>query len=157
MTTGRRLPLSVLGVALITTALGGQPPPDYEGACSDAGCHDQYGQRTNLHDPVEEGLCDSCHRPSTIAVHKFEFTEKGAALCTQCHDEHEGRIKHAPVADGECIACHDPHASNAQGLLKGQTVGAVCEDCHDKTSAHLTFLHGPTAVGACTTCHDPHA
>jgi predicted CXXCH cytochrome family protein len=147
----------VVSAVIAWTGAKGQPPPNYQGKCSDAGCHDQFAKRAVVHDPVAEEGCDLCHEPSAVGQHQFTFTESGAALCLECHEEHEGKVRHAPAADGECLTCHDPHASDAKGLLQAASLGALCAECHEETTEGLSFLHGPTAVGACTVCHSAHA
>lgn len=147
--------LSVAGL-LFAGPDGNKPPPGYSGKCSDAGCHDQYGTRTVVHDPISSDSCDVCHKLADEVQHRFTFTASGGKLCFDCHEEHDVKVPHSPAQDGDCTSCHDPHASQTKGLLKGATIAAVCLDCHEDVTEGLDFLHGPTAVGACTICHGPH-
>ncbi|UCC30144.1 MAG: hypothetical protein JSU86_18340 [Phycisphaerales bacterium] len=154
------LPMSIAAVAAsawLGSIVLAQPPPDYKGDCTDAGCHDAYGRKAVVHDPVSTDSCDACHEEKDPAGHKFEFAEEGAGLCEACHDEHSGKVRHSPVADGECTACHDPHASDAKNLLVAATEVQLCGECHEDVTEDLAYLHGPVAAGACTVCHDPHA
>jgi len=153
-----------LGLALAVVALlawgrpvRAQPDRNYQGGCTDAGCHDQFTRQAVVHFPVSDNGCDSCHEASGVPKHQFKLTAEGAALCTDCHDAHQGRIRHSPVADGDCTTCHDPHASAAKGLLTDKNEAAVCGQCHDDVLEGLKFLHGPIGAGACSPCHDPHA
>lgn len=146
-----------IAVALPAGPSHAQPAPNYQGKCSDAGCHDQYGKRTVVHDPAGDDSCDACHEPSDDGEHKFTFVEQGAALCFECHDEFEGKVMHSPAEEGECTTCHDPHASQTAALLQAETVGEMCAECHEEITEDLAFLHGPVAAGACTGCHNPHA
>ena len=109
------------------------------------------------HAPAAEDSCDSCHEPVSEQQHEFRFTEEGAELCTQCHDEFSGKVQHAPAAEGQCTACHDSHGSATDKLLTSSSIGELCAECHEELTEDLKFVHGPVAAGACTLCHNPHA
>ncbi len=57
------LTANALTILAVAVGLGPQarPAADYEGDCSSAGCHDQYGNRSFVHDPISGGSCDDCH------------------------------------------------------------------------------------------------
>jgi len=145
---------SLLGTA---PTFGQAPPPpgDVRG-CQAAGCHDAFQGLPVRHAPLEGDGCDACHVSTDEAKHAFDLTEKGAALCTQCHDAQTGKSVHTPYADGDCTVCHDPHASKSRALLIGDGEGALCASCHDDVTDDLKYLHGPLAAGTCTACHQPH-
>lgn len=133
-----------------------QAAPKYAGACSQTACHGEFAKRRVVHAPVSAESCDACHEEADAAAHTFSLTNEGAALCTDCHDAFEGKVRHGPVAEG-CTTCHDPHGSHAAKLLTGDSIGALCADCHDDLTEGKGELHGPVAVGDCTTCHAAHA
>lgn len=154
---GLSLIASLVLLGSVTSAQNGEPPRDYRGKCGDAGCHAEYAERSVVHGPVAQEACDGCHEPVEGKVHRFTFVEKGADLCFECHDEHEGRVTHKPVANGQCERCHDPHGSKTRGLLTADSLNELCLECHDELLEEMSFLHGPVAVGACTVCHDAHS
>jgi len=142
---------------LAPVMLGQAERPDYTQNCTTAACHASLVKGRSIHPPVADDACDACHEPREGAVHKFDYTEEGGELCTQCHDAFEGDTVHKPVGEGKCTECHDPHASQGDHLLRTRTAVETCTKCHPKTLADLKFQHGPVAAGACSTCHDPHA
>lgn len=146
-------------VATMATHLGmqAQPPPDYKGDCTGAGCHADLGRQAVVHAPVADGSCDACHEQAGDKGHEFKLTSADTELCTECHDSFEGKVTHSPAAKGQCTLCHDPHGSSAKKLLAKATVAELCLDCHDSITEDRPFLHGPVAAGACTVCHDAHA
>ncbi|MHC4091958.1 MAG: cytochrome c3 family protein [Planctomycetota bacterium] len=104
---------SVLAAFLIAAApapASNQPPPGYQGDCTDAGCHGQLGKWTVVHGPVASGSCDACHEPAGDKGHKCSLTAEGGDLCTECHDEFSGKVEHSPASEGQCTVCHDPQA-----------------------------------------------
>jgi len=132
-------------------------------SCVTTTCHPAIGALKNLHSPVKEGDCLSCHQQKVKehpvkGVKSFELTAKGAALCSQCHDP-KGKKKfvHPPVKEGDCLACHKPHGGSGRYLLDvGENQSELCLGCHDPATFKQKFMHGPVAAGACTNCHDPH-
>jgi predicted CXXCH cytochrome family protein len=132
-------------------------------SCITSACHQDIKKLKNLHSPVKEGDCSSCHQQKA-KVHpikggkSFELTAKGAALCSQCHDP-KGTKKyvHPPVKEGDCLSCHKPHGGSGRYLLEvGENQNDLCLGCHISEQFKRKFLHGPVAVGACTNCHNPH-
>jgi len=148
--------VTALGAVALSSGTSGQPPVDYSGDCTSAGCHDQFGKQEFVHSPAEDGECDACHEATDTKKHRFRSVAPKESLCLECHDEFEGSTQHAPVTEGKCLACHDPHAGANRSLLRAPTPAQICTGCHQKITEHK-FLHGPAAAGACTICHNPHA
>jgi len=126
-------------------------------------CHQAIAGLKNLHAPVKDGDCLSCHKRSAKdhplkGGKSFELTARGAELCSQCHEPFgKKKVVHPPVKDGDCLACHKPHGASGRFLLDaGSDLTKLCLGCHDPEPFKQKFLHGPVAVGACTQCHDPH-
>jgi predicted CXXCH cytochrome family protein len=157
MKNSRATLLVAIAVSAVGVNVAAQAPPKYQGNCTDAGCHNTYGTKAVVHDPIAQDACDVCHEEADAARHKFGFTEGGVELCQQCHDEPEGKVRHDPVSGGECTACHDPHASAHRNLLVAGSEAELCGECHDEVAEGLKYVHGPVAAGACTVCHDSHA
>jgi predicted CXXCH cytochrome family protein len=132
-------------------------------SCRNAECHPTVGGTQNTHEPLKEGDCTACHKPVN-PVHplkggkSFTLTEKGAALCYQCHTPYgKKKVIHPPVADGECAYCHRPHGGGGRYLLDPTDDRTeLCLGCHDGADFKRKVRHGPVAVGACVKCHDPH-
>ncbi|HEY6871697.1 MAG TPA: cytochrome c3 family protein [Geobacteraceae bacterium] len=132
-------------------------------SCVTTLCHPAIGEIKNLHQPVKDGDCSSCHQQK-IKEHpvkggkSFELTAKDAALCSQCHDpKGKKKVVHPPVKEGDCLACHKPHGGSGPYLLDvGENQSELCLGCHDAAPFKQEFMHGPVAFGACTKCHDPH-
>jgi predicted CXXCH cytochrome family protein len=126
------------------------------------GCHPHKAEKTFIHQPVKDGECPSCHKPSGQKHPKFKkeafvLTDKGkAGLCNECHERKDTKKHvHPPVAAGDCLDCHDPHQSDNKAQLKAP--GAeLCYTCHEKGKLDRTFSHRPIAEGKCLGCHDPH-
>jgi len=120
-------------------------------------CHDQNNQMKNIHSPVEEGDCLSCHNPHSTE-NEFLLVKESGETCQDCHDIHETEdTMHGPVAANMCSACHDPHQSELPGLLAREGVD-LCLFCHTekkdqqaKPSVHDPFIDG------CLECHSPHS
>jgi predicted CXXCH cytochrome family protein len=139
------------------------PPAVAADSCITAACHQAIGGLKNLHQPVKDGDCGSCHQQKAKehplkGSKSFELTAKGAALCSQCHDaKGKKKVVHPPVNEGDCLACHKPHGGSGRFLLDvGADRTELCLGCHDSATFKQKFMHGPVAAGACTNCHDPH-
>ncbi len=132
-------------------------PTSYEGSCSAAGCHDSYAKRKFQHGPAEGASCDACHEAVAGKPHAFKFVVEPAKLCAECHEPHEGKVRHKPYAADKCAICHDTHASDTKYLLKAASMAELCWTCHENFNEKLKFVHGPAAVGACSACHNSHA
>lgn len=135
----------------------------YAETCTTATCHSAIGAFKNLHQPVKDGDCSSCHQ-QTGKEHPLKglksngFTAKGAELCKQCHDAFgKKKLVHAPVKEGDCLACHKAHGANGRFLLDdSEDLTKLCLGCHDSAPFNQKYVHGPVATGSCTVCHDPH-
>jgi len=156
-TRGLALILLTFAGLISVSSVSARAEPKYAGDCTSSGCHGPLVQRKFVHAPASDA-CDACHQTADEEAHKFELTEKGAALCFDCHDRFEGKHVHEPLADGgDCTTCHDPHASQSKALLIETTIEALCATCHDDLIEGKKFVHGPVAAGDCTMCHNPHA
>lgn len=123
-------------------------------SCVTAECHAVMGASRQIHAPVAQHACDTCHEPD-VGGHKYPLKRDGSASCTFCHSTVAGtaKVQHKALEQG-CLACHNAHASNTKFLLKADNVEQTCAGCHKmplKKSAH-----GPFAKGECTLCHSPH-
>lgn len=133
-------------------------------SCVTATCHPASAGLTELHAPMKDRDCFSCHS-NRLSEHPakagktFEVTVEARAVCKTCHGDIGKRKKrvHAPVKEGDCFACHNPHLVGSRFLLKsGEDLNALCRKCHDTAVFKVKFMHGPAAAGSCTECHDPH-
>jgi predicted CXXCH cytochrome family protein len=118
-------------------------------------CHEPF-KKANVHAPVKEGTCTTCHDPHSSNEPKL-LASPVKDLCGACHgDETEFARLHGPVSAGECTACHTPHESAAKGLLLKEG-GDLCFQCHTDMQAEVErkVVHGALESG-CTTCHNPH-
>lgn len=126
-------------------------------------CHDSYGRRLNLHQPVKSGECTACHDPHgrnsgrTLLNADHDLTP----VCIECHDEEafKGEFVHGPAASGACTECHDPHGANQRALLK-QALKDNCVRCHAEMAAGLegaAYVHSAVKESECTSCHNPHS
>jgi predicted CXXCH cytochrome family protein len=158
--TVRMIGQSVMLAAIASGSVAfGQAQRDYTKRCSSAGCHDAYAGKAVVHGPVATDTCDACHEAASGEKHRFDFTEEGADLCLDCHDElvEDLAFLHGPVAAGACTACHNPHASDHPAMLFAQGPN-LCMKCHDAMRTRMTqkkHVHAP-AKEECTSCHDPH-
>ncbi len=119
------------------------------------GCHDKF-EKANLHTPVDQGMCTSCHDPHASKQEKL-LLESKTELCAGCHeDQAKSENPHGPVAAGECMECHEPHEADAKNLLKAEDQ-QLCFGCHDdmKYVEDKPFVHTALTTG-CTSCHNPH-
>lgn len=131
-------------------------------SCITATCHQAIAELKNLHPPVKDGDCLSCHKPKGKEHPNkgggFELVAKGVELCNQCHDpKGKKKVVHPPVKEGECLSCHRPHGASGRFLIEaGEDQTEFCLGCHDSALVKQKYVHGPVAVGSCTNCHDPH-
>lgn len=132
------------------------------GSCVTGTCHSSIAAFKNLHHPVREGECLSCHTPvgkthPAPGEKGFALSAPGADLCYRCHERFGKEVTHQPVREGECLSCHRPHGSAGRYLLeKSDDLASLCFGCHDDANFRLPVVHGPAASGSCTQCHSPH-
>ncbi len=128
-----------------------QEPP---GLCF--GCHDAFGKKSDVHPPVKDGACTTCHDPHASNEAKL-LMQPLKDLCTTCHsDKGDAKVPHGPVAAGDCTACHSPHESDIKPLLLKKDE-ELCLGCHTDFQETLKKkdVH-PALSGGCPTCHNPH-
>jgi len=113
-----------------------------------------------LHNPFQEGGCDSCHQPAKD--NKVVLTANSTReVCVTCHEEVAHGIDTAKVAHqgakGDCTTCHSPHGGDNPGYIRPDPVTA-CLGCHSQTSEQLkkAHVHQPAGEQGCSTCHEPH-
>ena len=119
-------------------------------------CHEAFGGKASVHEPVAGGECTTCHDPHASDQAKL-LTQPLGELCANCHSEPtEAKNLHGPVSAGECTACHTPHESDVKPLL-AKTPPQLCFDCHGDVEAALArkTVHAALDNG-CTSCHSPH-
>jgi predicted CXXCH cytochrome family protein len=156
----KKMPFIAILLICLTWSGSGRALAD---SCVTATCHGAIGALHNLHPPVKDGDCSSCHtqrvkeHPVT-GVKSFALVAKGAELCSNCHTlPGKKKMVHAPVKEGDCVACHKPHGASGRFLLNsGEDRTALCTGCHDAEPFKQKYMHGPAAVGSCNACHDPH-
>ena len=129
-------------------------------------CHDPHQSdskklmRAFLHNPFQEGQCDSCHKPAVNGKIVLT-TDSTKEVCVMCHEEAAAKIQAAPVghkgAKGDCTVCHSPHGSDNAAFIRPDPVTA-CLDCHKDTAAQIKKLHPhqPASSQSCSICHEPH-
>lgn len=151
------IPIALLGLALFSAGSARGE------SCVTATCHPDIAAFKQLHGPVKDGDCLSCHvqrakEHPLKGAKSFELAAQGGELCKTCHDGMGSKkVVHAPVKKGDCLACHKPHGASGRFLLDaGDDLMPLCKKCHDSASLKAKFMHGPAAVGSCTECHDPH-
>jgi predicted CXXCH cytochrome family protein len=144
----------------VTVAVRSQPAPKptaplpKDATCINDECHASLADARQVHRPVADGACHTCHGPDT-GTHAFPLLREANETCTYCHAVSGTRThQHQPVHEDGCLTCHQPHASATKFLLKAVSVERLCAECHDQP--WKTYLHGPFANGQCTLCHDPH-
>ncbi|MBK3515880.1 cytochrome c3 family protein [Carboxylicivirga marina] len=121
-------------------------------------CHEENNTHTNVHYPVQEGECNTCHDVHSANHASLLIDNPVGNVCVMCHDLELSNksVQHYPAAEGECSTCHDPHSSDETYFLK-QTPSKLCFECHDADMMNKTNQHYPAAEGECSTCHNPHA
>jgi predicted CXXCH cytochrome family protein len=121
-----------------------------------ANCHDAFGQKKDVHPPVKEGDCTTCHDPHASDEPKL-LVQPAKDLCTTCHsDKMDFKLLHGPAAAGDCTACHNPHESDIKPLLVKKAED-LCFGCHIEVQDALKKknVHAALEMG-CTSCHNPH-
>lgn len=126
---------------------------DEPALCQD--CHEKPTKK-NIHFPVENATCTTCHNPHSSAQEKL-LKAPLKEVCAECHDAVlKVKEPHGPAATGDCTACHDPHQSDLSKLLKKEEP-ELCFSCHEgmKEEVAKSDVH-PALVAGCTSCHQPH-
>jgi predicted CXXCH cytochrome family protein len=119
-------------------------------------CHDAFGKKSDIHPPVAEFMCTTCHDPHASAEPKL-LVQPLKELCESCHeDKTKFKNLHGPVSAGDCTACHNPHESDIKPLLL-KPADDLCVGCHVDVQELLkkADVH-PALEGGCTSCHNPH-
>ncbi len=119
-------------------------------------CHDEKNIMKNIHSPVEDGECLSCHNPHSSENESLLLAKDGN-VCLDCHDLEVGaKMEHGPYSGKLCTSCHNPHQSENEYLLE-KAIPQLCYNCHeeieemqDRKSVHPPFEED------CLDCHLPH-
>ena len=94
-------------------------------SCITAECHAKFTTASQIHRPIAEKACNSCHEDD-IGGHKYPLKRGKTETCTFCHSvAGTATHQHAPLKDG-CSSCHDPHVSQTKFLLKADNVEQLC-------------------------------
>ncbi len=119
-------------------------------------CHEAFGKKPNVHPPVKDGMCTTCHNPHSSDQSKL-LVQPVKDLCTMCHTDKMGfKYMHGPASTGDCTMCHTPHESDNKSLTvkEGQN---LCFQCHpDMEEAMKKKDVHPAILSGCTSCHNPH-
>ena len=92
-------------------------------------CHPPFGQKHDIHPPVKDGMCTSCHNPHSSNEAKL-LVQPLKELCLTCHaDKVDFKNVHGPTSAGDCTACHNPHESDNEKLLI-KAHPDLCFTCH---------------------------
>jgi len=131
------------------------------------GCHldaEMKFMKTNIHQPVIDDKCNSCHKPHGANEEKLLLAAADdPKLCVNCHGdlmkEAAGGSNHEFFKKGKCLKCHDVHGSNIAGMIVAKQ-GFLCYSCHStdpsKEVKNIQSKHSPVVAGECTKCHSPH-
>ena len=120
-------------------------------------CHDAQNTMENIHPPVDDGECLSCHSPHSSDEQGLLLETENGNICLECHDLELSEFVHHPVKDNKCTSCHNPHQSPNASLLEKQSPD-LCLSCHhdqkkemDEETVHAAFEED------CLNCHQPHS
>lgn len=129
--------------------------------------------KKNLHKPVAQGECDSCHQ---IQQGKISTKALANELCLDCHKQPMtgSGSTHKPYLEKQCTSCHSVHASDER-LLFARLEETVCLNCHGteltpkaeqskeqvpmieaQAPVKMTSFHKPVVTGQCLACHNGH-
>lgn len=119
-------------------------------------CHQPFGKKPNVHPPVKNGMCTSCHNPHSSNEAKL-LLQPVKDLCLTCHGDKAGfKYMHGPASTGDCTTCHSPHESDNKALTVKKGVD-LCATCHpDMQDAMKKKDVHPAILSGCTSCHNPH-
>ena len=119
-------------------------------------CHPPFGSKPNVHPPVKDGMCTSCHNPHDSDEPKL-LVQPLKDLCLTCHgDKVNFKYVHGPASTGDCTTCHNPHESPNKNLVV-KAGNDLCLTCHVDLQEEMKkkVIH-PALVSGCTSCHNPH-
>ncbi|HVT88697.1 MAG TPA: cytochrome c3 family protein [Tepidisphaeraceae bacterium] len=122
-------------------------------SCMTAECHANFSRAAQIHSPVAQHACDSCH-DADIGGHKYPLKRNAIQTCTFCHSVSGTQGHQHKVLEQGCLVCHDAHTSQTKFLLKADSVEQLCSKCHEIPLKK--FAHEPFVKGECTLCHQPH-
>ena len=119
-------------------------------------CHKPFGTKPQVHSPVKDGTCATCHNPHSSNEPKL-LVQPLKDLCLTCH---AGKVDytyvHGPTAAGDCTGCHNPHESDRKALLV-KDAAELCVTCHfDMQDIMKKKNVHPALYGGCTSCHNAH-
>ncbi|MFC2086261.1 cytochrome c3 family protein [Bacteroidota bacterium] len=122
-------------------------------------CHDAKNTKKNVHYPIEEGECMSCHFPHSSPASSLLIDKQLAKICENCHDTKapEDETVHYPFSEGDCASCHNPHQSDNSALLNLKEK-QLCFNCHEETQQQgsMSNIHPPFEED-CSGCHKAHS
>jgi DmsE family decaheme c-type cytochrome len=124
-------------------------------------CHQtqekHFSARQGIHRLGDVG-CVECHNPHSTA--ETMLREKGAALCSQCHQAVAARFgmpRSHPMAETGpgCVSCHEPHAAGNEHPSR-TAMDDGCGRCHFEKTGPFVYSHDTLLVDGCGTCHEVH-
>lgn len=138
-------------------------------------CHENKYQLKNIHKPLSDGDCLSCH-----PVHSADEIHLTSILppkqCYFCHTDLKDSVAKSSLIHGamknavSCLICHSPHASAEKKILLMEEK-TLCFSCHNKPVLNANriipniklyiekskYVHGAIDNNGCAVCHNPHA
>jgi predicted CXXCH cytochrome family protein len=124
-----------------------------DASCVTAECHANFTRAPQIHSPVAQKACDSCHE-NDVGGHKYPLKRDATATCTFCHAVAGTQTHQHKALEKGCLTCHQAHTSQTKFLLKADTIERLCASCHEIPLKK--FAHEPFVKGQCTLCHQPH-
>lgn len=73
--------------------------------------------QVSTHAPFEMGACSACHDVSDPSGPPGRLQKSANALCFDCHDDYQRRMKGHPAPEDACTSCHSPHNAKKKKLL----------------------------------------
>lgn len=130
-----------------------QSPLPQGTSCITAECHADFTRAAQIHSPVAQRACDSCHE-NDVGGHKYPLKRDSTQMCTFCHSVAGTQSHQHKALEQGCLTCHKPHTSPTKFLLNKLNVEQTCAACHNLPLKK--FAHEPFVKGECTLCHEPH-
>jgi len=123
-------------------------------------CHKINQKDPNLHPPVAEGQCTTCHNPHASDNPNLFVALDANQICNKCHslNLNKQNYVHGPAAVGACTTCHLGHGDITKALLPTEEVNQLCFSCHtakQEMLENVENVHEPVD-DSCTNCHNPH-